>query len=223
METFKSFFVLCEAAFGPQNITYTATGFPIIRIVIVENGREIQLWKLRGQGVVGSPHNINYQFAGDLGSEHFGDDHSLKGYKLYNYHSDGLQGYGPLLYDIAIETATKNGGYLASTTFLNALNNLDPTKRKENKGVGAGGDTSDAAESLYKFYFYNRKDVESVLPNVILGNEKDQSSKPYLYELYRKPPTTLNQLIQMNNSDNQPVLTDGVGDAIVDLNFNVKK
>jgi len=30
-------------------------------------------------------------------------------------------------------------------------------------------------------------------------------------------------LIQMNNSDNQPVLTDGAGQAIVDLNFNVKK
>ena len=113
---------------------------------------------------------------------------------------------------------------LASTTFLNAINNLDPIKRKENKGVGAGGDSSDAVENLYKFYFYNRKeDVESVLPNVILGNEKDQSVKPYLYELYRKPPTTLNQLIQMNNSGNQPVLTNAIGNAVVDLNFNVKK
>ena len=223
MKTFKSF-LLCEAAFGPQNIKYSATGFPNIRIVVMENGREIQLWSLKGQGNVGTPHNANYRFVGDLGSELFGDDHSLKGYKLYNYHADNIEGYGPLFYDIAIEIATKNGGYLASTTFLYAINNLDPIKRKENKGVGAGGDSSDAVENLYKFYFYNRKeDVESVLPNVILGNEKDQSVKPYLYELYRKPPTTLNQLIQMNNSGNQPVLTNAIGNAVVDLNFNVKK
>jgi hypothetical protein len=219
---FKSF-LLCEAAFGPQNIKYSPTGFPNIRIVVLENGREIQLWSLKGQGSVGTPHNIAYKYVGDLGSEDFGDTNSLKGYKLYNYHADRLEGYGPLLYDIAMEIATKNGGYLASTTFLNALKNLDPTKRKESKGTGMGGDTSDAAENLYKFYYWKRSDVEKVQPNIILGYEDDQGKKPHLYELYRKQPTTLNQFIQMNNNGKQPVLTNGVGEAIIDLNFNIKK
>jgi hypothetical protein len=60
------------------------------------------------------------------------------------------------------------------------------------------------------------------MPNLIFKNEDEQGKNPWLYDLYRKPPTTLNQLIQMNNSGKQPVLTDGVGRAIIDLNFNVK-
>lgn len=215
---FKSF-LLSEAAFGPQNISYSPTGFPNIRVSVLQNGREIQLWLLRGQGAVESPHNVNYAYRGDLGSECFGETDILRGYKLYNWHADGLEGYGPFFYDIATEIATKNHGCLASTTFLNALKNLDPTKRKESKGIGSGGDSSDAVENIYHFYYHERKnEVEKVTPNIILANEDDQAKKPYMYELYKKQPTTLNQLIKMNNNGKQPVLVKGSGAPISDLN-----
>lgn len=203
---FKNWLIY-EAAIGPQNIQYSTTGFPSFRISILENGRQLQLSILRGQGTPNAPTNVNYKYAGDLSSEYFGETNILKGYKLFNYHADLPQGYGPMLYDIALEIATKNGGYLVSTTFINALKNLDPNKRKENKGVAYGGDTSDAAESVYKFYYYKRNDVKKDVPNIILNNEADQAQKPYLYEIYSKQPTLLNQLIAMNKEPNkQPVL-----------------
>ena len=65
--------------------------------------------------------------------------------------------------------------------------------------------------------------MEKIQPNIILGNEQDQTLKPYMYELYRKSPTVLNQLIQMNKNGKQPVLVNESGEAIVDLNFSVQK
>ena len=164
----------------------------------------------------------SYKFSGDLMSDVFGESSILNGYKLFSWHSDLTTGagYGPLFYDIALEIATKNGGYLASSTLLNRLQNVKGAK--ENKGT-LGGDATDAAESIYRFYYYKRSDVEKVQPNIILGNEEDQARKEYLYELYRKQPTVLNSLIQMNKNGKQPVLVNGMGEAIVDLNFNVQK
>jgi hypothetical protein len=211
---------LNEVAIGPQSIQHSTTGFPSFRISILENGRQLQLSILRGQGTPNAPTNVNYKYAGDLSSEYFGETNILKGYKLFNYHADLPQGYGPMLYDIALEIATKNGGYLVSTTFINALKNLDPNKRKENKGVGYGGDTSDAAENVYKFYYYKRNDVKKDVPNIVLNNEADQAQKPYLYEIYSKQPILLNQLIQMNNDKSkQPVLVLGNGEPVLNLNF----
>ena len=141
-------FNINEAAIGPKNIQYSESGFPAFRVKILEGGKELQLELLRGQGQPGVPSNINYKYAGDLGSEY---SDILKGYKLYNWHSDLPRGYGPLFYDIALEIVTKNDGYLASTTLLNALKNYDPVKRKQDKGLSYGGDTSDAAEIYINF------------------------------------------------------------------------
>jgi hypothetical protein len=199
MTTFKKW-LISEAAIGPQNIQYDEQGRPNFRIYIMNNGQTIGLELFNGGG---------YRFAGDMTSDVFGDNNVIKGYKIFNWHADLPQGagYGPMFYDIALEIATKNGGYLASTTFINRAKNVK--NAKENKGH-AGGDASDAAEGVYKFYYERRKDVEKIQPNIILNNEPDQAQKPYLYELYKKNPTILPKLIEMN-SKGQPVLVSGTG------------
>lgn len=211
MTTFREWLVN-EAAIDPQNIQYDTQGRPNFRVSIRNGGQIIGLEILQGGG---------YKYSGDLVSDDFGDQDLLRGYKLFNWHSDLPEGagYGPMFYDIALEIATKNGGYLASSTLLNRLKNIKDAKEK--KGT-LGGDATDKAEGIYKFYYNNRADVEKVQPNIILSNEPDQASKPWMYELYRKQPTILPQLIQMNLKG-QPVLVLGVGhqaQPIGDINFN---
>lgn len=201
-----------EAAIGPQNIQYDDQGRPSFRVSIRNNGAIIGLETLQGS---------NYKYAGDLVSDVFGNASLLKGYKLFNWHSDMPSGggYGPMFYDIALEIATNNGGYLASATLVNRLLNVQGAK--ENKGH-AGGDASDAAEGIYKFYYERRGDVEKVQPNIVLQNEPDQASKPWMYELYRKQPTVIPQLIEMNKKG-QPVLVVGLAQnarPIADINLN---
>lgn len=211
MNSFREW-LFAEAAIGPQNIQYDAQGRPSFRVSIRNNGAIIGLEMLQGS---------NYKYAGDLVSDVFGDASLLKGYKLFNWHSDLPEGggYGPMFYDMALEIATKNGGYLASATMINRLQNVRGAK--ENKGH-AGGDASDAAEGIYKFYYERRGDVEKVEPNLILANEPDQASKPWMYELYRKQPTVIPQLIEMNKKG-QPVLVVGLAQnarPVADINFN---
>lgn len=204
-----------EAAIGPQNIQYDAQGRPNFRVSIRNQGQIIGLEILQGGG---------YNYAGDLVSDVFGDSNLLKGYKIFNWHSDLPEGggYGPMFYDIALEIATKNGGHLASATLVNRLQNVRDAK--ENKGH-AGGDASDAAEGIYKFYYEKRGDVEKAEPNLVLMNEPDQASKPWMYELYRKSPTVLPRLVDMNGKG-QPVLVSGAGvnaQPISDMNFGTSR
>lgn len=203
--------LVSEAAIGPQNIQYDAQGRPNFRVSIRNQGQIIGLELLWGS---------NYKYAGDLVSDVFGDASLLEGYKLFNWHSDLPEGggYGPMFYDIALEIATKSGGYLASATLINRLQNVQGAK--ENKGH-AGGDASDAAEGIYRFYYERRGDVEKVQPNIILANEPDQAGKPWMYELYRKQPTVIPRLIDMNKKG-RPVLVSGTGvnaQPISDVNF----
>jgi hypothetical protein len=203
--------LISEAAIGPQNVRRDPRGRPNFRVSIRNQGQIIGLEMLQGEG---------YKYAGDLVSDVFGDANLLKGYRLFNWHSDLPQGggYGPMFYDIALEIATNNGGHLVSATLVNRLQNVKGAK--ESKGH-AGGDASDAAEGIYKFYYNNRGDVEKVEPNLILMNEPDQAGKPWMYELYRKSPTVLPRLIGMNG-EGQPVLVTGTGinaKAVSDMNF----
>ena len=127
-----------------------------------------------------------------------------------------------MFYDIALEIATNNGGYLASATLVNRLLNVQGAK--ENKGH-AGGDASDAAEGVYKFYYEKRGDVEKVQPNIVLQNDPEQASKPWMYELYRKQPAVIPQLIEMNKKG-QPVLVVGLAQnarPIADINLNASQ
>ena len=207
--------LVSEAAIGPQNVQYDAQGKPNFRVSIRNAGQIIGLELLQGGG---------YKYAGDLVSDDFGDSSLLKGYKIYNWHADlpSGAGYGPMFYDIALEIATKNGGYLAPSTLLNRLKNM--SNAKENKGA-LGGDATDAAEVLYKFLYEKRADVEKIQPNIMLQNEPDQASKPWMYELYRKNPTVLPRLIEMNGKG-QPVLVSGTGinaQPISDMNFGTEQ
>jgi hypothetical protein len=206
--------ILSEAAIGVKDIL-GPSGKPNFRINITENGRQITLELLTPKGF--------YKFAGDLLSEDFPFT-GLKGYKLFNWHADLPQGYGPLFYDIAMEVATKNGGHLASSTFLNRLKNIKDAKN--NKGH-LGGDASDAADSIYKFYYYKRNDITKEQPNIVLPEEPDQANKPYLYEIYKKQITIIPQLININknsqiNNNKNYVLVSGHGglpEPIMDMNF----
>lgn len=205
--------LISEAALGPRDVRYDDQGRPNFRVSIRNNGQVIGLELLRGS---------NYKYSGDLVSDIFGDTGLLKGYKLFNWHSDLPTGggYGPMFYDIALEIATNNGGYLASATLVNRLQNVQGAK--ENKGH-AGGDASDAAEGIYKFYYERRGDVEKIEPNLVLMNEPDQAGKPWMYELYRKKPTVIPQLVEMNKKG-QPILVRGTGvqaEPIVDTSLNV--
>lgn len=211
--SFKNW-LLSEAAIGIQNIL-GPSGKPNFRINITQNGRQIMLELLNPKG--------SYQFAGDLFSEDFPFT-GLSGYKLFNWHADLPQGYGPLFYDIAMEIATKNGGYLTSSTLLNRLKNIKDAKT--NKGH-MGGDASDLADNIYKFYYYKRNDVVKEQPNIILPEEPDQANKPYLYEIYKKQITIIPKLIQINkqaqvNNTKNYVLVSGSGaqvNPIFDMNF----
>jgi hypothetical protein len=199
MTNFKEW-LISEAAIVPEKIQYDEKGRPNFRVYFMNEGQTIGLEVLQGGG---------YKFAGDLISDVFGNTQILQGYKLFNWHNDLPKdgGYSPMFYDIAMELATKKGGYLVSATLVNRL--VGAKNAKENKGY-AGGDTSDGAEAIYKFYYERRGDVEKVQPNLILMNEPDQANKPYLYELYKKSPTVIPKLIQMN-SKGQPVLVSGMG------------
>lgn len=218
MTTFREWLV-SEAAIGPNSIQYDAQGRPNFRVYIMDSGDKVGLELLKGG---------SYKYAGDMFSTVFGDQNLLKGHKIFNWHSDLPEGsgYGPMFYDICMELATIKGGCLASMTLVNRLalvssgKDFDYEYTKERKGA-AGGDTSDRAEPIYKFYYEKRSDVEKVDPGIRVANDPEQASKPWMYTMYRKKPTVLTKLIEMNHLT-QPVLVSGAGGhgkAILDFNF----
>jgi hypothetical protein len=208
-----------EAAIGPNSVQYDEQGRPNFRVYVMNGGVNLGL-EILGSG--------GYRYAGDMFSHVFGESNLLKGYKIFNYHSDLPEGagYGPMFYDICMEIATIKGGWLASMTLVNRLElvnsgeEFDYEQAKERKGA-AMGDTSDRAEPIYKFYYEKRGDVEKANPGITVTKDPDQMAKPWMYQLYRKSPAVLSKLIEMNHST-QPVLVSGTGmhaKAIMDLNF----
>ena len=71
-------------------------------------------------------------------------------------HSGAEKGWGPFLYDIAMQLATENlGVYLASNETLSALYRIrDPDRESWRRP-----DTSEKAQAVYKYYYDNRTDV----------------------------------------------------------------
>lgn len=211
-----------EAALGPQNIQYDESGNPNFRIFVLNGGISVGLEILKGG---------HYKFAGDMHSNNiFGNSELLQGQKIFNWHSDLPEGmgYGPMFYEICMEIASIKGGHLISMTLVNRLGviksgqNFDLEYAKEMKGA-AGGDTDERAEGIYK-KFYERNDIEKVQPNVSLPpNDPDTETKPWMYQLYRKKPTVIPKLIDMNGKG-QPVLVSDTGinaRSISDMNFGV--
>ena len=213
--------LISEAAIGPQNVQYDAQGRPNFRVYIHNDAAIVGLETLQ---------NGSYKFAGDMFSNIFGDSEMLKGHKIFNWHSDLPEGsgYGPMFYDICMEIATLKRGSLASMTLVNRLvlinsgRPFDYEDSKKGKG-GYMGDTSDRAEPIYKFYYEKRGDIEKINPGIMVEGDPEQSSKPWMYTLYRKKPTVLSKLIEMNHLT-KPVLVSGTGmhaKAIMNLDFGV--
>ena len=209
-----------EAAIGPQNIQYDERGNPNFRVFILNGGISVGLETLRGG---------HYKFAGDMHSNNtFGNSELLKGQKIFNWHSDLPEGagYGPMFYEICMEIATNKGGCLASMTLVNRLamvksgHDFDPDQAKEMKG-SPGGDTDNRAEGVYK-KFHERNDIEKMQPNVALPpNDAEIETKPWMYKLYRKRPTVMPKLIEMNGNG-QPVFVSGTSfnaRPIMDMHF----
>lgn len=228
-----------EVAKGLKDLQFSgpANNIPNFKIQIADGGVFIRLYVSTPKGS---------KFAGDLHSnECFNDTKLLSGYRLFAWHSDINEsiagGFGPFLYDIAMEIATIKGGYLVSHALVNRLMQRH-VKDVDGDGVhdeldqdfydrkgSSGGDPTDEAENVYKFYYYNRKDVESVMPNIMFGHPKavklgkfetlpEQHDKPYMYELYKKQPTTLQAMLNLNKQG-KVVLVDGLNQPILDLNF----
>lgn len=228
---FKNY-LLIEAAKGLKDLQFQGNS-PNFRVQIAEGGRFVRLYVSTTRGS---------KFAGDLSTrECFNDTKLLPGYRLFSWHSDINEslasGFGPFLYDIAMEIATIKEGYLVSHALVNRLmlrhmedvdgdgtyDDLD--KDFYDRKGGDGGDPTDEAENVYKFYYYNRKDVESTMPNIIFGHPAahklgkletlpEQHERPYMYELYRKQPTTIRSMIELNKQG-KIILVDGLNQPIL--------
>jgi hypothetical protein len=216
---FKDYFI-SEAARGLKDLVFSDNS-PNFRIQVAEGGINIRLY-------VKTPKGMNY--AGGLNSsECFDDTKTLSGYKLFAWHSevnDEANGFGPFLYDIAMEVASVRGGYLVSHYLVNRLHKLhlkddgtlDPDW--ESKKGWWGGDPTDDAERVYKYYYYNRKDVESVDPES--ADVPPNPDKKYMYQMYRKQPVNLKAMIDLNKQ-NKIVLVDGLNQPIMNINLNTHR
>ncbi len=63
--------------------------------------------------------------------------------------------------------------------------------------------------------------LEKVDPGIRVANDPEQASKPWMYVMYRRTPTVLSKLIEMNGKG-QPVLVSGLGmhaTPITSMNF----
>lgn len=153
--------------------------------------------------------NKGVQFILYRGSKYIGDMQSREAFNskiegidkpVFSWHSDAPHGYGPLLYDIAMEFATLKGGYLVSHALFNRLNN------------SAGQDPTEEAEKIYEYYYNKRNDVaKRECPSNLIKKFnflQEYQEKPYMYQLYQKKPDVLTQLINTNNNGTK-VLTLG--------------
>lgn len=210
-------YLLFEVAKGLKDLQFNGT-VPNFQVQIADKGVFVRLYVRTPRGS---------KFAGDLNShECFGNSTLLPGYKLFAWHSDInkslADGFGPFLYDIAMEIATTKGGYLVSHALVNRLIGRHLEDDFAQLKGGSGGDPTDEAEEVYKYYHLHRKhDVESIKPNIIKQGKEflaDQQEKPHMYELYRKQPNTINTMIELNKQG-KIVLTNGLREPILNLNF----
>lgn len=137
--------LLHEAARGPQDVAMAG------HVVTLASGH-VTLWNKKGN------------YLGDLVSDIvFANTTLLPGYKITMFHSNSEKGWGPLLYDVAMELVTLQGGHLVSNTLTQRLEGKSATHGTKGH---VGGDSSDDADKVYKFYATNRKDVVKTQPDL---------------------------------------------------------
>ena len=110
--------------------------------------------------------------------------------EYWTHHQNAEHGYGPLLYDLAIEYATKLGGGVLPATGQVMLSNLPFTN-------------TDASAAVWNQYL-KRSDVQHELPirleMLIKSNPQiaeEFRKNPGLFYVYRKPMTFINQLTKL--------------------------
>lgn len=112
------------------------------------------------------------------------------GTKYYQLHIFSNKGYGPLLYDIAIEYVTLKGKSLIPSTSAGIF--------FADNSLGFGGATSDEASEIYKYYYEKRHDVIKTKIKYDKSNIKfdteEMSNTPWLFCAYSKDPVTINAL-----------------------------
>lgn len=90
------------------------------------------------------------------------------------------QGYGPLLYDLAIEYATTQGSGVVPAT-----------------GSSYGSNTPDS-EKVWKYYYERRSDIQKEPYSQHPQREPSLlKQKPWLFTIYRKKPIYLTKLKQL--------------------------
>jgi hypothetical protein len=128
------------------------------------------------------------RFAQDSLGEMKLDKTDIEGMSFWTPHTKAEHGYGPFLYDLAIEYATLIGSGVVPAT-----------------GIGQGINTEESS-AVWKYYYENRSDVEhKPLPAEHRGHRYNQDTidaqfraMPWLFMIYTKPPIFLTQLKEQN-------------------------
>lgn len=98
-------------------------------------------------------------------------------------HNQAQQGYGPFLYDLAIEYATQNGDGVVPATGIKTIKRINGT-------FHYGGENSDDSRAVWKYYYERRYDVtHHDLPQTF-----DNDVPNYLKAIYKKPLNFIPQL-----------------------------
>lgn len=189
MITFREYFLL-EGMKTPSELKQEQIYFIINR----QNERQIQIDMYK------RPQKL--MFAGRM----------IKYYDLWIFHIDSKEnmelghvyahkGYGPVMYDIAMELASKYGKGLVTPISINA------------------GYPSDESVNVYKYYYNKRTDIQKTPLDLEkhgfdlrYRHDDKLRENPWLNMLYVKPnPTTLNEL-EANNMIRHTTIEDIWGD-----------
>jgi hypothetical protein len=108
---------------------------------------------------------------------------------VYATHSEAPNGWGPFLYDLALELAALNGHKVMSTQGAAAYTR---SLGREEYSSWGGPTTSDAAQNVWKFYHNRRPDVKKLMGAA--GSSEHETGKEFLGAQYMKKVDLLHKL-----------------------------
>ena len=112
--------------------------------------------------------------------------HTTQGSFVTPHFQTTKHGWGPLLYDIAIEIGTWFGGCIPATGMCTMT-------RKDRRCHCDGGTDLEASRDVWQHYFEKRPDVKRH-PCCNIAEAGWRSPYPYLLQVYRKRATTIRTL-----------------------------
>jgi hypothetical protein len=177
MNNFKEW-LLKEAMITPSSL-------PNGVIVIARKGNDNVSFNVINTLVVRKPshHDLKAEFFLDGEQKNLGglrlNSHRVSRGMYWTPHCSASQGYGPFLYDLAIEYATANGDGVVPALGTSSL------------GYDGGWNTEDS-QTVWRHYYEKRHDVSHEdLPS----NQKEDVPQ-FLRAIYKKEPVFLKQLEQ---------------------------